>query len=95
MTSTAGPAPLVHTDRPAAPSYRRVAVRAIGGVDGLFRIVGLLRERRYRVRDMSVDVREGVVESTVRCTVLLNGDDLGLLLHRLRRLPQVVLADED
>lgn len=64
-----------------------------GGLDGALRVVAMLRGRRYRVRDLSVDVREGVVESRITCTIVLTTNETTLLLERLRRLPVVVAAD--
>lgn len=77
----------------AHPTYRRVTTHVTDGLDGVLRVVTVLRGRRYRVRDLAVEVREGVVESTVHATVLLNADEHVLLLDRLRRLPAVLTAD--
>jgi hypothetical protein len=52
----------------------------------------MLRGRGYRVRDLSVDIHEGVVESVFTCTIALSATDTELLLERLRRLPVVVSA---
>lgn len=56
-------------------------------------MVTMLRGRRYRIRDLSVDLREGVVETRVTCTVVLPADELPVLLERLRRLPAVTSAE--
>lgn len=74
-------------------TYRRVTTHVTDGLDGVMRVVTVLRGRRYRVRDLAVDVREGVVESTVHATVLLSADEHGLLLERLRRIPPVLSAE--
>jgi hypothetical protein len=38
-------------------------------------------------------MRDGVVESRVRCTLVLPASELDLLLERLRRLPAVMSAE--
>jgi hypothetical protein len=57
------------------------------------RVISLLRGRQYRLRDLSINVQEGVVASTVSATVLLGAQEHTLLLNRLRRVPSVVSAD--
>lgn len=76
------------------PVPRAIAVQVTGGLDGALRVATMLRGRGYRVRDLSVDVREGLVESRVACTVALTVAETALLLERLRRLPTVVTADD-
>ncbi|UMP00075.1 ACT domain-containing protein [Amycolatopsis sp. EV170708-02-1] len=76
------------------PAYRSLTVHVTDRLDGAARVVMLLRARSYRVRDMTVEVREGVVESRVQCTVWLGRDDVELLLCRLRRMPGVVSAEK-
>jgi hypothetical protein len=75
------------------PVHRAVTAHVTDGLDGVLRVVTVLRGRRYRVRDLSVDVRDGVVESRVRCTLVLPAGELDLLLERLRRLPAVMSAE--
>jgi hypothetical protein len=75
------------------PVHRAVTAYVIDGLDGVLRVVTLLRGRGYRVRDLTVDVREGVVESRVSCTVVLTAADAHLLVLRLRRMPVVVSAE--
>jgi hypothetical protein len=70
-----------------------VVIHVTSGLDGVVRVATMLRGRRYRVRDLAVDVREGVLVSEVRATVLLTAAETGLLLERLRRLAVVVHAD--
>jgi hypothetical protein len=82
--ATAGHGPVVH---------RRVAVRVADGLDGVLRVASVLRGRRYRVRDLALDVREGVVVSEVRATVLLTAPETDLLLERLRRVVAVISAE--
>lgn len=75
------------------PTHRAVVVYVTGGLDGVLRVMALLRGRAYRVRDVEVDVREGVVESRVGATAYLTGGEADLLLARLRRMPVVVSAE--
>ncbi|MEU6578871.1 hypothetical protein [Streptomyces sp. NPDC046805] len=63
-----------------------------GGLDGVLRVAMVLRSRRYSVRDLVVDVREGSVVSEIRATVVLTTQQADLLLERLRRLTAVVDA---
>lgn len=84
-TAAAGP--------PEFPAHRAVVVGATGGLDGVVRIATMLRGRRYRVRDLAVQVREGVVVSDIRVVVVLTASETDLLLERLRRLSVVLSAD--
>ena len=80
--------------RPADhPTYRCVTTHVTDGLDGVMRVMSLLRGRQYRLRDLSINVQEGVVASTVSATVLLGAQEHTLLLNRLRRVPSVVSAD--
>jgi hypothetical protein len=63
------------------------------GLDGVLRVVTVLRGRQYRIRDLNVEMHDGVVESRVRCTLVLPASQLDLLLERLRRLPAVMSAE--
>lgn len=74
-------------------AHRCVTAYVAGGLDGTLRVVAMLRGRRYRVHDLTVEVRDGVVESRVSATVSLTSADAELLLERLRRMPAVVSAD--
>ncbi|GAA0927027.1 hypothetical protein [Pseudonocardia zijingensis] len=78
---------------PEYPVHRSVVAHVTGGLDGVLRVATVLRGRRYRVRDLAVDIREGVVVSEVRATVLLTASETTLLLERLRRLASVTSAD--
>lgn len=86
---------MLETSLPAAeaPLYRSIVIHLTGGLDGVLRLVTVLRGRCYRVRDVRVDVREGVPESRIDATVLLTASDTALLLARLRRVPMVVTAE--
>jgi hypothetical protein len=70
------------------PTYCSVTASVTGGLDGVLRVMTLLRGRHYRVRDLHVHVDEG----RVTCAVLLTPADRDLMLARLRRLPSVVSA---
>jgi hypothetical protein len=75
------------------PTYRPIVAHVTGGLDGVLRVVTLLRGRTYRVRDLDVALREGVLESRIGCTVFLAPAQTDLLLARLRRMPSVVSAE--
>jgi hypothetical protein len=75
-----------------APTYRSVTAFVTGGLDGALRVVTMLRGRRYRVRDLGLQVRDDDAGSRITCTVLLTAADIDLLVARLRRLPTVVSA---
>jgi hypothetical protein len=75
------------------PMHRCVVVHVDGGLDGVLRVLTTLRGRQYRVRDLAVQVHEGVRVSEVRATVVLTADHTDLLLDRLRRLPAVLTAE--
>jgi len=71
---------------------RRIATYFVGGIE---QIPGLVAElgRHGRVHELSVDVREGVRESSLVCTVLVGADTLDTLLTELRDLDAVVSAE--
>ncbi|SDG72748.1 hypothetical protein [Pseudonocardia oroxyli] len=82
-------------DRPlpaALPLHHTVVAEVTAGLDGVLRVTTMLRGRRYRVRDLTVDVHEGARASELRTTVLLTADEAALLLERLRRMPAVLAA---
>lgn len=76
------------------PVHRPVTAYVAGGFDGVTRVVMLLHSRRYAVRSLSVEIREGTAESRVSCTILLTEPEACLLLARLRRIPTVVSAED-
>lgn len=78
---------------PEFPVHRAITVHVTGGFDGSLRVLVMLRGRRYRVRDLAVEVYEGVVQSRIDCTITLSAAETRLLLERLRRIPVVVTAD--
>lgn len=75
------------------PIHRSLTAFVTSGLAGVIRVLMLLHSRRYLVADVRVQVREGVLESRVSCTVLLTPSQNDLLLERLRRIPVVVSAD--
>lgn len=82
--------------RPAAQSYlvrRRIATYFTGGVDGILNLALELRQRGYKVHDLSVDIRDGVTESSMVCTVMVTNDDIEPLLASLRELSSVVSSE--
>ena len=85
---------LAEQHQPALPVERTFTTHVTSGLDGAVRVAMLLRGRNYRVRDLAIDVREGVVFSEVRATVTVTAAEGGLLLQRLRRLPAVVSAQD-
>ena len=84
---------LAKQDLPALPVERTFITQVTGGLDGAVRVAMMLRGRNYQVRDLAIDVREGVVFSEVRATVAVTAAEAELLLKRLRRLPAVVSAE--
>ncbi|MQA63211.1 MAG: hypothetical protein GEU86_17345 [Actinophytocola sp.] len=88
----------------ASPSYapstqpsflvrRRIATYFTGGIEGILNLISVLRQRGYKVHDLSVDIRDGVRESSMACTVMVTNDDIDLLLEHLRQLPSVVSSE--
>ncbi|MBE1574130.1 hypothetical protein ACFORH_33970 [Amycolatopsis roodepoortensis] len=69
---------------------RRIATYFVGGVE---QIPGLVESLGCLVHDLSVDVRDGVRESTMTCAVLIDTDEVEPLLERLRGLSSVVSSE--
>ncbi|WP_020665114.1 hypothetical protein [Amycolatopsis benzoatilytica] len=71
---------------------RRIATYFVGGIE---QIPGLVAElaQHGKVHELSVDVREGVRESSLVCTVLVGAETLETLLAELRELESVVSAE--
>ncbi|UUV31358.1 hypothetical protein NQK81_42560 [Amycolatopsis roodepoortensis] len=69
---------------------RRIATYFVGGVE---QIPGLVEALGCLVHDLSVDVRDGVRESTMTCAVLIDADEVEPLLERLRELSSVVSSE--
>jgi hypothetical protein len=85
---------LAKQHQPEFPADCKFVTRVTGGLDGAVRVAMMLRGRNYRVRDLAIDVREGVMVSEVRVTVVVTTAEAELLLKRLRRLPAVVSAED-
>lgn len=79
--------------RSSWPVRRRIATHFTGGVDGVLALTSVLRQQRCNVHELSVDVRDGVRESSMLCTVMMPTDDVGQLLDDLRLLPSVVSCE--
>lgn len=96
---------LVSLDQAWSPAYRipharssslvrrRIATHFTGGVDGVHALTTVLRQQGCKVHELSVDVGDGVRESSMLCTVMMPTDDVDALLERLRRLPSVVSSE--
>lgn len=81
---------------PAHSSFlvrRRIATYFTGGVEGILKLVFVLQQHGYKVHEMSVDIRDGVMESSMVCTVMVTSDDIHRLLECLRELPSVVSSE--
>ncbi len=72
---------------------RRIATYFVGGIDKIPGLVDALAQRGHLVHDLSVDVRDGVTESSMVCAVLLAEGEVDNLLERLRLLPSVVSCE--
>lgn len=79
--------------RPAMLVRRRIVTYFTGGVDGVLTLTSVLRQEGCKVHELSVDVRDGVRESSMLCTVMMPNDDVDALLERLRLLTSVVSAE--
>ncbi|SFW70302.1 hypothetical protein [Amycolatopsis australiensis] len=85
-TSFAVPAP-----RSAVLLRRRIATYFVGGAEQIPALVHALDGRP--VHELSVDIKDGVRESSMVCAVLLAAEETEPLLDRLRGLPSVVSAE--
>ncbi|KZB79778.1 hypothetical protein [Amycolatopsis regifaucium] len=85
LTTFQVPAP-----RSALMVRRRIATYFVGGVEQIPNLVAALG---CLVHDLSVDVRDGVRESTMTCAVLIAEDQVDALLEGLRGLPSVVSSE--
>jgi hypothetical protein len=72
---------------------RRIATYFVGGVEEVPALVAALAQHGRIVHELSVDIRDGVRESSMVCTVLLPGDEIEHLLARLRELPAIVSSE--
>jgi len=83
----------VSAARSALLVRRRIATYFVGGIEGIPGLVDVLARDGSIVHDLSMDVRDGVTESSMVCAVLVAVDEVDLLLERLRLLPSVVSAE--
>jgi len=72
---------------------RRIATYFTGGIEEIHSLVDALAQRGHRVHDLSVDVRDGVRESSMVCAVLVADGEIEPLLERLRALTAVVSSE--
>lgn len=72
---------------------RRIATYFVGGAEGIPALVAALAERGRVIHELSVDIRDGVRESSMVCAILLPDNEIGDLLDSLRELPSVVSAE--
>ncbi|MEQ0565341.1 hypothetical protein ABJI51_40215 [Amycolatopsis sp. NEAU-NG30] len=70
---------------------RRIATYFVGGAEQIPQLVRALDGRL--VHELSVDVKDGVRESSMVCAVLLAAEEIEPLLDGLRALPAVVSAE--
>ncbi|UOX89164.1 hypothetical protein MUY14_00505 [Amycolatopsis sp. FBCC-B4732] len=83
--------PTSFATRPAMLLRRRIATYFTGGAGEIPALVRALGGTS--VHELSVDIRDGVRESSMVCAVLLGGDEIDGLLEQLRALPAVVSAE--
>lgn len=72
---------------------RRIATYFLGGVGEIPALVAALPARGCLVHELSVDIRDGVKESSMVCTIMLPEDGIEPLLAHLRGLDAVVSAE--
>jgi hypothetical protein len=72
---------------------RRIATYFTGGAAGVPDLVATLTQRGRMIHELSVDVRDGVRESSLACALLLPDEETARLLDHLRELPAVVSAE--
>jgi hypothetical protein len=73
--------------------HRRHEIVTTGGMGGALHVGAALQTCGYPVRDFAVEVREGIVYSTVTCTVSLTPAEAEIFAERLRELPAVIAVD--
>lgn len=78
-------------DRPrhlyAPRLHRRHEIVTTGGMDGILQVSAILAD--HPVREFAADIREGVLYSSVTCTVSLTDDECRCLVNRLLAAPAV------
>ncbi|WP_410673857.1 hypothetical protein [Amycolatopsis sp. cmx-4-68] len=76
---------------PAMLLRRRIATYFVGGAEEIPALVRALDG--HLVHELSVDIKDGVRESSMVCAVLLAPAEIEPLLDRLRELPSVVSSE--
>lgn len=71
--------------------HRRHEIVTTGGMDGVLQVAAMLADQP--VRDFSADVREGVMYSSLTCTISLTNEECSCLVGRLLAVPSVVAVD--
>ncbi|GAA4690631.1 hypothetical protein GCM10023215_29150 [Pseudonocardia yuanmonensis] len=87
MTAALLPAPATSAQ---APDPVSLTVAVTGGLDGVQRVVTLLRGRGYPVRGLTADLDDDT--GTLGLTLPLTVEEAELLVARLHRLPAVLRA---
>lgn len=90
MTAALLPAP-VAPDVTTMPGHVSVTVVVTGGLDGLQRVVTLLRGRGYPVRGLTADLADDDT-GALGVHLPLTAEEAELLVARLHRLPAVLHA---
>lgn len=67
--------------------HRRLEIVTTGGMDGILQVSAILAD--HPVREFVADVREGVMYSSVICTLALTDDESSGLVDRLLAAPRV------
>jgi hypothetical protein len=86
------------TTTPAAPTagcriLRRHTIVTSQGMDGVLLVAAELRACGGLVKEMAVDVREGVGCSELTCSVSMTAEEAADFAARLRALPSVESVD--
>ncbi len=87
-----------HTsDRPSSDIisriHRRHSIVTANGLDGAMAVAAMLQSCGYPIRDFAVDVREGIVYSSLSCTISMTAAEACGFADRLGALPSVVSVD--
>ncbi|MFE0023984.1 hypothetical protein [Amycolatopsis sp. NPDC059021] len=93
MSFTTASSYAVPAPRASMPVRRRIATYFVGGITEIPSLVGALTRQGCRVHDLSVDIRDGVPESSMVCAVLVAAEEIDPLLEHLRLLPAVASAE--
>jgi hypothetical protein len=88
---TAGPAPAPRTT--GCRILRRHTIVTTHGMHGVLLVAAELRACAGLVKEMAVDVREGVGCSELTCSVSMTAEEAAEFAARLRALPSVESVD--